>query len=298
MSSEIKLNIYNRKHWIKLGTQIYKLFLNKKNKQPDLTNLGYNKISNTYDHAWTNHMRDSSKDMLNRLSLPIKGIGIDLTCGTGYITGLLAEKIDGKVTGVDSSEGMINVARQKFGNKCNFVCSDIFDYLNKQPSESVDVVTCAWGMGYTKPFKLIKEISRILKPNGQVGIIDSNIFTLFEVVKTGILTVAEYPQALTNVMNVGWLISSGSLNRRMMICGLHVRSSWKGEKTYYAKDGNEAINRLIETGSAAGIDFCFDEAYHKIIKNRFSKIFEEQYRSEKGLPITVRYIGAVAKKLK
>ncbi|MDH7507746.1 MAG: class I SAM-dependent methyltransferase, partial [Candidatus Thermoplasmatota archaeon] len=195
MSSEVKINIKYKKHWIKLFLQIYKLFLNKKNKQPYLTNLSYNKISGLYDEAWSNNMRELSKEMINRLSLPIKGKGLDLTCGTGFVSSLLKGIVDGEVTGVDSSEGMINTANKKYGNTCNFVCSDIFEYLNKQPSKSVDVVTCAWGMGYTKPFKLIKEISRILKPNGQVAIIDSNLFTIFEVVKSGILTVAEYPSA-------------------------------------------------------------------------------------------------------
>lgn len=296
MNSRIKVNKFHRKHWIKLGVQICKLYLNKKNNQSDLTNLSYNKVSSTYDHTWTNHMQVFSKDMLDRLSVPIDGTGLDLACGTGYITGLMAEKINGDVTGVDISKGMLKVANQKFGIRCKFVCSDVLEYLNKQPSESVDVVTCAWGLGYTKPLKMIKEISRILKPHGQVGIIDNCLFTIFEVVKSGIYTVAEYPSAITHVMNVRWLPTTGSLTRRMRINGLKVLSSWKGEKTYYAKNGNDAVNRLIKTASASGYEFCFENRYHQVIKHRFADIFENRYGSDKGVPIIHRYIAAIATK--
>lgn len=296
MILEIKENKYHRKHWIKFILQVCKLYLNKKNCQIDLTNLSYNKISNLYDITWTDHMQVFSKDMINRLSVPINGTGLDLTCGTGYVTGLLAEKMKGEVIGVDISKGMLEVAKQKHGKRCKFVCSDVMEYLYNQPSGNVDVITWAWGLGYTKPYKMIKEISRILKPNGIVGIIDNGLFTIYEVVLSGISTVAEYPYAVKNVMNVRWLPTVGSLTRRMRLSGLRVLSSWKGEKTYFAKNKDDALNRLITTGSASGYEYCFEKEYSHIIKNRFTEIFEKLYGTDKGLPITHRYIAAIAKK--
>jgi ubiquinone/menaquinone biosynthesis C-methylase UbiE len=296
MNSKIKEKKLQRKHWIKLGIQICKLYLNKKNNQTDLTNLSYNKIAHVYDLIWTDHVQVFSKDLVNRLLLPISGTGLDLSCGTGYVTGLLAKKINGDVTGVDISKGMLEIANQKYGNRCKFVCSDIIEYLKKQPSKSVDVVTCAWGLGFTKPFKTIKEISRVLKPNGQVGIIDNSLFTVYEITISGISTVSEYPSAITNVMNVRWLPFIVSLTGRMRICGLKVISSWKGEKTYYAKNSNDAINHLIKTGTAAGYEYCFKKQYSQIIKHRFAEILEKLYGSEKGMPITHRYIAAIATK--
>ena len=178
MNSKIKEKKLLRKHWIKLALQICKLYLKKEIKQTDLTNLSYNKIASIYDSTWTDHMNVFSKDLVNRLPLLINGTGLDLTCGTGYVTGLIAEKINGEVIGVDISKGMLKIANQKYGHRCKFVCSDVMEYLYKQPSENVDVVTWAWGIGYTKPFKMIKEISRILKPNGHVGIIDNSLFNI------------------------------------------------------------------------------------------------------------------------
>ena len=97
-------------------------------------------------------------------------------------------------------------------------------------------------------------------------------------------------------MNIRWLPFVGSLTRRMRICGLKVISSWKGEKTYFAKNGNDAVNRLIKTGAAAGYEYCFSKQYSQIIKHRFEEIFEKLYGCEKGIPITHRYIAAISKK--
>lgn len=286
----------HRKHWMKLGIKILKLYLNQKYQKSDLVNKSYNKISKSYDETWTDHMQHLSQEMLDKLTLPKEGNVLDLACGTGFVTGLLAESISGNITGVDASEGMLQVARQKHGNQCTFVCSDIIDYLLKQPSNTVDVVTCAWGLGYTRPYRVIKEISRILKKRGQVAVIDNSLFTIFEVVKSGILTIAEYPMSLTHVMNTRFLSTTGALTRRMQLCGLRVLRSWYGSNTYYAPNGNDALRRLMNTGTAAGYPYCFDEQHRRDIAKRFKQIFEERYGGENGIPIIHRYIAVIGKK--
>jgi ubiquinone/menaquinone biosynthesis C-methylase UbiE len=286
----------NRKHWTNLGIQICKLYLQKKNTQQNLTNQSYNTISSLYDEKWTNHMNRFSQEMISRITFPKGGRGIDLTCGTGYVTNLIAEKLIADVIGVDISEGMLKIAKKKYGDKCQFVCCDVLEFLKNQPPESVDIVTCAWGLGFTKPYTMIKEISRILKPNGQLAIIDNSIFSIYEVVFSGLSTVAERPSSLINVMNVRWLPTKGALVRRMRLAGLQILSSWKGDKTYYAKNGEDAIDFLITTGTAAGYQFCIDKQYSDIIKQRFGEIFKKSYGTKNGIPITHRYIAAIAKK--
>jgi len=286
----------NRKHWIKLGFQICKLYVQKKNNQQKLTTQSYNKISGLYDEKWTDHMNKFSNEMISRIKFPKSGKVIDLTCGTGYVTNLMAEKLIGEVTGVDISDEMLKIAKKKYGNKCQFVCRDVLEFLKEQPSESVDIVTCAWGLGLSKPYAMIKEISRVLKSNGQLAIIDNSLFTVYEVIFSGFSTVAEHPASVINVMNVRWLPTQGSLIRRMRLSGLKVLSSWKGDKTYYAKNGEDAIDFLITTGTAAGYQFCIDKHYSEVIKQRFGEIFHKSYGTKKGLPITHRYIAAIAKK--
>jgi ubiquinone/menaquinone biosynthesis C-methylase UbiE len=292
-----KNKIYNKyqKHWIKFGLKVFKIFTHRENSS-DIIKLSYNKISDNYDETWTNHMQIFSKEMIDRLSIPKRGNGLDLACGTGYVAGLIADRMNGDITGIDISSGMIEVAKQKYKDRCNFICCDLLEYLKEQPSKSLDIVTCAWSLGYLQPSKTIKEISRVLKPKGKLAIIDNSLFTVYEVVVSGMLTIAEFPEALNHIINVRWLPTIGSLKRKIRFYGLKVIESWKGCKTYYAKNGNDLIKRLIETGTAAGYDFCFENKFHKLIKKRFVEIFQEKYGEEKGLPITHRYIAAIAEK--
>ncbi len=286
----------NHKHWMSLGFQICKLYLQKKNNQLDLTTKSYDKISSEYDKFWSGHMNKFSMEMISRIKFPKNGKAIDLTCGTGYVTHLITEHFNGEVVGVDISNEMLKIAKKKYEDKCRFVCRDVLDFLTDQPSESVDIVTFAWGLGFLKPYTVIKEISRILKPDGQLAIIDNSLFTFYEVVISGFSTIAEYPASVINIMNVRWLPTKGSLIRRMRWSGLEIVSCWKGEKTYYAKNEKNAIEFLLSTGSAAGYQYCIDTQYSDNIKQRFSKIFKKSYGTENGLPITHRFIAAIAKK--
>jgi ubiquinone/menaquinone biosynthesis C-methylase UbiE len=286
------------KHWIKLGFQICKLYVQKKNNQQQLTIQSYNKIASIYDDKWTDHMNKFSEEMIKKIEFPDFGKGIDLTCGTGFVTNLMAQKLNGEVIGVDISDEMIKIAKQNYRDKCQFVRCDALEFLKNQPSHSVDIITCAWGLGFLKPYTMIKESSRVLKPGGQLAIIDNSLFTVYEVVFSGISTVAEVPASVINVMNVRWLPTKGSLIRRMRWSGLQIVTSWKGEITYYKENEKSAIDFLLKTGTAAGYQFCIDSQYSKVIKQRFGDIFKKSYGTEKGLPITHRYIAAIAKKPK
>jgi len=241
------------RHWLRLGIHVLKLYFSQSEKTSDLIIKSYNKIASGYDEAWTNHMQYLSDDMLKRLSPPAGAEILDLFCGTGYVTAKLAEYTEGNVIGVDASQGMLDVARRNHGKYCKFVHSDVMNYLLSQPSNSVDVVTCAWGLGYSKPFRIIREISRILRPEGRVGIIDNSLFTIFEVIKSAILTAAEEPTALRHVMRIRFLPSGGFLKWQMRFCGLHVSETWNGSMEFYRRFC-AIIFTFIDTGMPIMMD--------------------------------------------
>lgn len=73
--------------------------------------------------------------------LGLRGAGIrtalDLGCGTGILAGALAAH-GVRSAGVDLSEGMIAIARERFPG-CRFEAADMTDYA---PGERFDLVTC------------------------------------------------------------------------------------------------------------------------------------------------------------
>lgn len=96
---------------------------------------------------------------------------LDLACGTGDITFLLAERVKtGSVVGVDITPGMIEIAARKKAQRrlvnAHFRLGDVcrLDF----PSESFDRITVGYGVRNVPDIPLLlQEVFRLLKPAGR-----------------------------------------------------------------------------------------------------------------------------------
>jgi ubiquinone/menaquinone biosynthesis C-methylase UbiE len=240
-------------------------------------------------------MRDLSLGMLGELHIPAGARCIDLTCGTGFVTAQLACASGTRATGVDASEGMLAEARHRHA-ECDFVQSDALAFLRRCESSSADVITCAWGLGYTRPLSVIRQAAKVLRPGGCLAIIDNSLFSLAEVLWASTLAFAENPRALRHVMKVRFLPSKTVLAGMMRLSGLRVAWQNAGKRTYHAASGQDAIARLQSTGAAAGFEFATDESTHDELFGRFAQIMERKYGTPLGVPITHRYLAAIGYK--
>ena len=285
-----------RKRYFKLLARIIQLAFIKPCDCGKLVSKSYDRISDGYDNAWTCHMRDLTGALINMLGTRHSSTAIDLTCGTGFAAGLLAEQKGSTVIGVDSSEGMLARARQNFGDNCKFVHSDILEYLRAQPSESADIITCCWGLGYSKPFAVLRQIKRVLKPKGKVAIIDNTIFSLREVMYCSFLAFAENPEKLANLMRFKFLTGRRHLALLFRLCGFKPQYIDAGSRSYTVSSGEEAIARLGATGAAAGFEYAAGVEDGEDIFKRFAEIIEEKYKRGDGITITHRYLEGIAEK--
>ncbi len=100
--------------------------------------------------------------------------GVDLCCGTGDLTGLLAAKIGatGQVWGVDFSESMLALARRRYAHlPIHWYWGDVQQLPFAEAS--VDVVTMGYGLrNVPDRQQCLREIWRVLKPGGRAGILD------------------------------------------------------------------------------------------------------------------------------
>lgn len=284
------------RHWIKLGIKTLELYINQSDHTQKMLKTSYNIIADSYNTFWTQKTHVLTENMLQQLNPSKGGKSLDLTCGTGYVTNKLFELTGGDATGVDFSEGMINIAKENYGQNCSFIQSDILDYLKKQPSTSYDVITCAWGLGYLPSYKVIKEISRVLRSEGKVGIIDNSMLNNWEIVFNMIIALAEEPAAFQYLMRSHYLLTAGALTWRMRFNGIKVINSWNGLKVYELSGREKAMEQFIKSGAAAGIEQIINEEYKEKIINRVGELLQIYHKTKVFVPIIHRYFAAVGVK--
>ena len=69
-----------------------------------------------YDIVQRNHQGKDGLDLIAKLTLRSGSCVLDLGCGTGFLTGVLAAKVgpEGKIIGVDPNREKINIAQRKY----------------------------------------------------------------------------------------------------------------------------------------------------------------------------------------
>lgn len=130
------------------------------------TKLHFDEIAENYNNSHDGRfVRCMYEEIINRvLEMQPKNI-LDLGCGNGNILDILSKCTSYDLYGLDLSENMINEAKKKLKDKARLKIGD----AENLPYEDnkFDVIICnASFHHYTHPQKVLKEIRRVLAPNG------------------------------------------------------------------------------------------------------------------------------------
>lgn len=103
--------------------------------------------------------------------------GLDICCGSGDLTRLLAEKIgsQGKVTGIDFSSDLLAVAKQKSPKSPNLPLTWVQGDALDLPFEDnyFNCATMGYGLRNVTNIPLcLEELHRVLKPGAKAAILD------------------------------------------------------------------------------------------------------------------------------
>lgn len=118
---------------------------------------------------------DTTKEILNEVRLPRGGKAIDVGCGIGGGTIALADKFGAHVTGVDLSENMISIAKERYNDRKNvgFLVADIL--RTDIAPESLDLVysrDTILHLTVEEKKEFFKKAYEWLKPGSQIVITD------------------------------------------------------------------------------------------------------------------------------
>jgi demethylmenaquinone methyltransferase/2-methoxy-6-polyprenyl-1,4-benzoquinol methylase len=103
---------------------------------------------------------------------------LDVACGTGDLTQLLARTPARRVTGLDFTPAMLDLARVKqraqpadAAGKITYVEGDAMAL--PYPDASFDVLTIAFGLrNVTEPARAVREFARVLRPGGRLVVLE------------------------------------------------------------------------------------------------------------------------------
>ncbi len=130
----------------------------------------YTKFAQQYDAAVQDNVYNALLDRVTLLSMSgnLSGLDIlDLGCGPGVYAKYLLEQKVSNLTCIDASEEMIDIVKNKFGERVTAYSQDLSTGLPKEKSNSADVVICPLMIHYLKDLSpLFQDISRVLRDEG------------------------------------------------------------------------------------------------------------------------------------
>lgn len=134
-----------------------------------MTSVMYTKFAEEYDRAIRDNFYNAQFERPSLMSLlpPLYGMKVlDLGCGPGvYAEDLIRQGAE--VTAIDNSTEMIEIAKNKIGDKNRCYVQDISIGLPQEESDSFDIVICPLAIHYLACLDvLFKDIRRVLKRGG------------------------------------------------------------------------------------------------------------------------------------
>jgi SAM-dependent methyltransferase len=178
---------------------------------------------------------------------------LDAGCGTGVYTEWLLDR-GADVVGIDVSEAMLEHARERVGNRAEFVRTDLGEPLEFAETDSFDGVVSALALGYVADWRMpFAEFARLLRPGG------------FLVFSTG-HPLDQFPpeddEGEANYFEVERAVKE-----------------WDVEVPYYRRPFSEIVEPLLETG------FRIDEVLEPRPTAAFEEKWPERYEKESRYPV-------------
>jgi trans-aconitate 2-methyltransferase len=120
----------------------------------------------TYD-AVSDPQFEWGMDVLERLVLRGDEAAVDAGCGSGRVTAELAERLPGgRVIAVDGSEAMVTKARERLGERADYLVSDLVELELDEPVDLVfSTATFHWIGDHDRLFGRLRAA---LKPGGRL----------------------------------------------------------------------------------------------------------------------------------
>lgn len=175
----------------------------------------YNRLANIYDSRWDNYLSKSLSFLVEWAEISSEAAILDVACGTGeFAKLLLAKNPQQPITGIDISESMLEIAKDKLQAYSNVNLHNTSVTSLPFADESFDIVICASAFHYFEsPQLALSQMKRVLKPQGKLIILDwCRDYFLLKIVDTWLkLTDSAHQQCYTQA-ELNRMLSTANFN--------------------------------------------------------------------------------------
>lgn len=288
---------------LKLPQLIYRTVMLKLSRINSDPTTDYNAAAASYDAYYSKYLGKGALEMLEKLPFESGQHILDLACGTGFFTHRLAEKVgkNGKVVAVDLSFGMLQQNQENALSKglanITFIESDALSFLSGLSDNSVDGIVCGWGICYMEHEKFLREIERIVKPGGFIGIIENRACTLKAVSDLFTKVLINYPKAMIKNMVIHLPKDKNYLSKLFGKGSFHVENAWDGEVIVPCNNGNEVLEYMVKSGASAGFLDALDKNLKPQVLQTFVHYADESFAKGQAVPVIHEFCAIVAQKI-
>ncbi|MBI4680215.1 MAG: methyltransferase domain-containing protein [Nitrospirae bacterium] len=242
-------------------------------------------------------LRDGTEKLLAQIDLRPGMRCIDLGCGTGHATQILAERVrpTGNVIGCDFSSGMLCVAKKAAdieSSIIHFVHKDMIEFLRESQGNSADFIGAFWSADYCNHKKLLPELYRVLNQNGSVAMLINTQESLKELQKLIVPILVKHPLFIRYFPPINFPPDINHFRKYVIRSGLVAERLEEEVITFNFTSGQTVVKWIKESGPTAGIISALRDHY----RDRFFRCVHDNVDRQCGLTITFRFLVFVGRK--
>ena len=263
----------------------------------------YDQVSDGYDESFSQVMGSHALRVLDQMQLERGQSVLELACGTGHLTVDLARRLEqhGTITAVDMSAGMLAVAQRKLANVnglvVNFRQAEMLDALRTVSDASMDSVVCGWAICYSQPARLLREVARVLRPGGEVGIIETRHDALATLQAALRRVVMDDPSLLRRYLTLNLPRNASTLSSWFQQAGLEPAHCWEGEQELPCHNADQALQWVQRSGAAAGFMDAFDRSRESEVLNRLQLAIQDGAGDGQPVHLSHTFVAGVARRV-
>jgi len=262
----------------------------------DELEVAYDSVHEDYDEFWLTEAAGPIRDLCRRLPWRGDERVLEAGCGTGYATGLLAEKA-ARVVAVDISKAMLARARRRLqatgAGNVRFVTGDALEVLGTEGP--FDLIFSSWVLGYIPLQPFFAAAGRALSKDGRLAFVVHKENSPREPLEIFGELVARDPSVLRKRIAFDFPRDPDHVKAEMSTAGLKVEQLWEGAVVFSYNSPQEVLEHLLKSGAGTAFYQAIDPKRREALTDEFLESLAARQDGSSAYHVSHDYVACIAR---